>query len=280
LFPTLTDAEGALLDGRLSQLYRDVEHVPVWSDLLDSLVGRPGAERLNDLLEVFRQGSLHYLDGPTTVSLEGSPIALDLHGVPPEQLPFHLTYALDALTARLRADDRPKLLIVDEAHYLVRHPATAEFLDQLVRHVRHYRSGLLLLSQSPDDFLSTAAGRSLLRNLRATLLMHLSEVSTGTRDFFQLTSAEAEWLPRTKLPAEAGYSEGLLRLGAGHLPLAIVASTPEFDWLESLLGSGETPERSDSDSPRTARLSSPAGEASLDGGNGARDRGGPGPPPS
>jgi conjugal transfer ATP-binding protein TraC len=271
LFPSLTDAEGALLDGRLSQLYRDAKEVPVWSDLLHSLAGRPGAERLNDLLEVFRQGSLHYLDGPTTVSLEGSPIAVDLQGVPPDQLPFHLTYALDALTARLRADDRPKLLVVDEAHYLVRHPATAEFLDQLVRHVRHYRSGLLLLSQSPDDFLATAAGRSLLRNLRATLLLHLSHVSAGTRDFFQLTSAETEWLPRTKLPAEAGYSEGLLRLGAGHLPLAIVASTPEFDWLETLLGGGGTPEPSNSDSPRTARLSPPAGEASPDGGNRARD---------
>jgi hypothetical protein len=236
LFPSLTDAESALLDGRLSQLYREGREVPVWSDLLDAVAGRPGAERLNDLFEVFRHGSLRYLDGPTTFSLEGSSLALDLHAVPPEQLAFHLTYALDALTARLRADNRPKLLVVDEAHYLARHPATAEFLDQLVRHVRHYRAGLLLLSQNPDDFLSTAAGRSLLRNLRATVLLHLSEVSAGTREFFQLTSEEAEWLPKTRLPGELGYSEGLLRFGAGHLPLAIVASTSEFEWLGSLLG--------------------------------------------
>jgi len=280
LFPSLTDAEGALLDGRLSQLYREGQEIPVWSDLLDALAHRPGAERLNDLLEVFRHGSLQYLDGPTTVSLEGSPLTLDLHAVPPEQLPFHLTYALDALTARVRADDRPKLLVVDEAHYLVRHPATAEFLDRLVRHVRHYRAGLLLLSQNPDDFLTTGAGRSLLRNLRATVLLHLSEVSTGTRDFFQLTAAEAEWLPRTRLPGEAGYSEGLLRFGAGHLPLAIVASTPEFEWLESLLGPGEAPEPPEARSLRTARLSELGREASPDGGDSARDRGGPSPPPS
>ncbi|MGC2290057.1 MAG: DUF87 domain-containing protein [Thermoplasmata archaeon] len=280
LFPSLTDAERALLDGRLSELYREGRQVPVWSDLLDSLAHRPGAERLNDLLEVFRHGSLRYLDGPTTVSLQGSPLALDLHAVPTEQLPFHLTYTLDALTARLRADDRPKLLVVDEAHYLARHPATAEFLDQLVRHVRHYRAGLLLLSQNPEDFLATEAGRSLLRNLRATLLLRLSEVSNATRDFFQLTAAEAEWLPKTRLPGEAGYSEGLLRFGAGHLPLAIVASTPEFEWLSSLLGGERSPSPPEAGSLRTARLSPPAGEASPDGGNRARDRGGSGPPSS
>lgn len=278
LFPSLTDAEGAVLESRLNQLYREGRGVPVFSDLLDALDHRPGAERLRDLLEVFRHGSLRYLDGPTTVTLEGSPLTLDLHGVPPEQLPFHLTYALDALTARLRAEDRPTLLVVDEAHYLARHPATAEFLDQLVRHVRHYRTGLLLLSQNPDDFLTTGAGRSLLRNLRATVLLRLSEVSADTRDFFQLSAAEAEWLPRARLPAESGYSEGLLRFGPSHLPLAVVASTPEFEWLQSLLGAQGSVEPAEGGSPRTARLSPPYREASTDGGDRARDRGGPGAP--
>lgn len=277
LFPSLTDAEAALLDGALSRLYRDRAEVPIWSDLPAALGRGPGSERLAALLETFRQGSLRYLDGPSTVSLEGSPLSLDLHGVPPEQLPFHLTYALDALTARLRADDRPKLLIVDEAHYLARHPATAEFLDQLVRHVRHFRAGLLLLSQNPDDFLGTPSGRSLLRNLRATVLLRLPEVSPASRDFFQLTVAEADWLPRSRLPAEAGYSEGLLRFGAGHLPIAIVATTPEFEWLGSILGGRTGPGQSEDGSPRTARLSPRSREASLDGGSGTRDGGGAGP---
>ena len=277
LFPSLTDSEGALLDARLSQLYREGSSVPVWSDLLNAMDVRPGTERLNDLLEVFRCGSLQYLDGPTTVSLEGSPLTLDLRAAAPEQMSFHLTYALDALTSQLRANNRPKLLVVDEAHYLARHPATVEFLDQLVRHIRHYRAGLLLLSQSPDDFLATTTGRSLLRNLRATLLLRLSEVSTATRDFFRLTPAEADWLPGARLPGEVGYSEGILRFGASHLPLAIVASTPEFEWLGSLLtGRGASRTRVP-DSPRTARLSPPSREATADGGNRARDRGGPGP---
>jgi hypothetical protein len=37
------------------------------------------------------------------------------------------------------------------------------------------------------------------------------------------------------LPKEAGYSEGLLRFGPSHLPLAVVASTPEYEFLRTAL---------------------------------------------
>ncbi len=278
LFPSLSDAEASRLDTAVSRLYRGRAPVPEWSDLIQELGGRPGEDRLQDLLTVFSAGSLRYLDGPTTVALDGSPLDLDLHDVPVEQLPFHLTYALDALMARLRADDRPKLVVIDEAHYLTRHPATLEFFDQLVRHVRHYRAGVLVLSQSPDDFLATAPGRSLLRNLRATLLLRLNEVSSQACEFFRLTAAEAGWLPNARLPAEAGYSEGLLRFGPQHLPLAVVATTPEYECLQGTRGEATDRPDADPSSARTARLSPPAREAPLDGGDRPGDSGGAGTP--
>jgi type IV secretory pathway VirB4 component len=184
------------------------------------------------------------LDGPTTLDWSGSPLAIDLSGVAEDHLPFHLTYLLDALYTRLKSRPGPKLIVVDEAHLLARHPATAEFLDRMVRHVRHFDAGLLLLSQNPDDFLTSESGRSLLRNLRATVLLRLPEVSPAVRAFFSLTSAESEWLPRARLPREAGYSEALLRLGEDHLPIALVASTPEYEYLIGLLAArrpSETP---------------------------------------
>ncbi len=254
LFPSLTDEEAALLDGSLGRLFREGPEIPTWSDLLHELERRTVAGRLPLLLEVFRSGSLRYLDGPTTLSLSGSPLALDLSRIPPEQLPFHLAYALDALTTRIRANDRPKLLVIDEAHYLVRHPGTAAFLDQLVRHVRHFRTGVLILSQNPDDFLGTEAGRSLLRNLRATLLLRLAEVSPAAREFYALTDAETEWLPRARLPQESGYSEGLLRFGSSHLPLALIATTPEYEFLTERLAAAEKARPASGDSPRAARL--------------------------
>jgi len=235
LFPSLKDEESAILDASISRLYERDGTTPTFDALADEVARRdPG--RLPSLLEVFRSGSLRALNGPTTVRIEASTVSVDLTGVPDDQLPFHLTYVLDWAYGRLRSRPGPTLVVLDEAHLLARQEGTAEFLDRLVRHMRHFGAGLLLATQNPDDFLARASGRSLLRNLYATAFLRLPEVSAETRAFFGLGGAEAEWLPKARLPRESGYSESLWRVGEWHLPLAIVASTPEFEFLTSTLG--------------------------------------------
>ncbi|HYA71381.1 MAG TPA: DUF87 domain-containing protein [Thermoplasmata archaeon] len=242
LFPTLRDEEGAELDAAVTRLYERGPEVPTFSDLTNQIAQRGGAgTRLSTLLEVFRSGSLKALDGPTTAQPTKSIASVNFGGIPDDQLPFHLTYVLDWAYGRLSRQAGRKLLLVDEAHLLARHAMTEEFLDQVVRHVRHFDAGLLVLSQSPDDFLLRPAGRSMLRNLYSTALLRLPEVSSEARAFFGLTAAEAEWLTRARLPRETGYSESLWRVGEFHLPLAIVASTPEYEFLESNLGRSQTP---------------------------------------
>ena len=231
LFPSLRDEESAALDGALGRLYA-ATGAPTFSELRAELLRGPGDPgRLPTLLEVFRTGSLRHLDRPAPAPARPDPVVFDLSGVPEAQRPFHLAYVLSGLVGRLRANDRPKLVVVDEAHLLTRTEGSADYLDRLVRQVRHFRTGLLVLSQSPDDFLTVPAGRSLLRNLRATAILRLPNVSPEVREFFDLTAAEADWLPRARLPKEAGYSEGLLRFGPSHLPLAVVASTAEYEFL-------------------------------------------------
>jgi hypothetical protein len=237
LFPSLRDEEAAELDAAVTQLYDRGPEVPTLGDLRDRVIDRTGpSTRLSTLLDVFRSGSLRMLDGLTTARPTETVVSVDFEGVPDDQLPFHLTYVLDWAYGRLADRKGVKLLLVDEAHLLARHAATEEFLDRVVRHVRHFEAGLLLLSQSPEDFLARPAGRSLLRNLYATAFLRLPEVSSEARAFFGLTGAEAEWLPRARLPRETGYSESLWRFGELHLPLAIVASTPEYEFLGATLG--------------------------------------------
>jgi len=237
LFPSLRDEEAAELDAAVTQLYDRGPDVPTFRDLRDRVVDRTGSStRLATLLEVFRSGSLRALDGLTTARPTETVVSVDFQGVPDDQLPFHLTYVLDWAYGRLADRTGGKLLLVDEAHLLARHATTEEFLDRVVRHVRHFEAGLLILSQSPEDFLVRPAGRSLLRNLYATAFLRIPEVSAEARAFFGLTGAEAEWLPRARLPRETGYSESLWRVGELHLPLAIVASTPEYEFLGATLG--------------------------------------------
>ncbi|MGI0071564.1 MAG: VirB4 family type IV secretion system protein [Thermoplasmata archaeon] len=252
LFPSLDDVEAATLDTAVSGLYASGPGTPTWDDLLAELEhdGTP-VGRLGSLLDIFRSGSLRSVNGPTTVPDGPGPTAVDFRGVTDDRLPFHLSYVLDWAYGRLRDRPGPKLLIVDEAHLLLRHSATAEFLDRVVRHVRHFDGGILLVSQSPDDFLGRPEGRAVLRNLYATGFLRLPEVSAEARAFFGLTPAESEWLPKARLPREAGYSESLWRIGAFHLPLALIASTPEYDFLTGTLG---RPDRGSGDAPRAGVL--------------------------
>ncbi len=239
VFPTLTDAEAAHLDAAVMRLYAGGDGVPTFSDLRAEVArGAEPSERLLGLLEVFRSGSLRAVDGPSQVLPDSSLVDVDLHGIPDDQLPFHLTYLLDWVYGRIRDRPGPKLVVVDEVHLLLRHRATAEFLDRVVRHVRHFEGGFLLLSQRPDDFLDLPSGRAVLQNLDAVGLLRLPGVSPATREFFGLTGPEAEWLPKARLPREIGYSESLWRIGEFHLPLAIVASTPEHTLLAGTLGRG------------------------------------------
>jgi Helicase HerA, central domain len=241
LYPSLNDEEVAALDSAISRLYESGSEAPRFDDLHRAMLsGRPDDHRLATLLEVFRTGSLKDLNGPTTVRLGDEPVSVDFRGVTDEQLPFHLTYVLDWAYGRLRSGSGPKLLVVDEAHLLARHSATEEVLERIVRHLRHFRAGMLVLTQNPDDFLERPSGRSLLRNLYSTAFLRLPEVSRATREFFGLTSAEAEWLPKARLPKDVGYTESLWRIGELHLPLALVAATPEYDFLVGTLGQTAT----------------------------------------
>ncbi len=243
LFPSLQDEEAATLDSAISRLYDRGPDVPVWSDLLNEVeTSGAAAGRIPALLEVFRSGSLRHLNGPTTTDFGRSPVVVNLRGVSDHQLAFHLAYLLDALYVRVRDRPGPKLILVDEAHLLVRQEACAQFFDRTIRHLRHFEAGALLLSQSPDDFLSTESGRSILRNLRGTFLFRLPNASADCREFFGLSETEAEWLPRARLPREAGYSEGLLKWGNSHFPLGVVASTPEFEFLQTALTHRSQPE--------------------------------------
>ncbi len=237
VFPTLSDEETARLDAAIGRLYSTRTGAPTLSDLRQEVAAEGAAgDRLPTLLDVFRSGSLRAVDGPTTVAPGASIVDVDLHGVPDDHLPFHLTYLLDWVYGRMRERPGPKLVVIDEVHLLLRHRATSEFLDRVVRHVRHFSGGFLLLSQAPDDFLAQPSGRAVLRNLDAVGLLRLPEVSTETREFFGLTGPESEWLPKARLPTEIGYSESLWRIGALHLPLAVIASTAEYKFLESTLG--------------------------------------------
>ena len=256
LYPSLHDEEAAVLDVTMEELYRrSGARTPQLGDLLVALRQRlPSDHRLLALLQTAVTGSLAGLDGPTRWDLGGPLWGFDLSRITPAELPFLLVLLLDFIEGELRKREGPKLLIIDEVHYLFRSSATAGYLDQLVRHVRHFRTGVELLSQSPNDLTGSAAGRAILANLDSLLLLRLREGGRSLGAIYPLAEEERASLRAAPLPRDQGYSGGLLLSGGRHLPVAILASPAE----DALLRAGfdregselsETPSESGAGAP-------------------------------
>lgn len=234
LFPSLTDEESAVIDTLLSQLYSETypDTVPLLGDLRDAVRAcKVAPPRLATLLDSVTRGSLMHLNQPTRLTLSSPMLAFDLSALTAEEMPFLLTLLLDLVYGEMRRRPGPKLLVIDEAHYLTRNPAVSGFLDYLVRHVRHFNGGLELLSQNPMDFLADEHAKSVLLNLDSLLLLHLKDGGEGIASLLGLAESEVDWLRHAKLPAASGYAEGLFRTGDLHLPVAIVSSEAEHDRL-------------------------------------------------
>jgi hypothetical protein len=234
LFPSLTDEEAAVIDSTLSRLYsgRTREGAPLLGDLLDALKGLPSVPpRLATLLESTVRGSLQHLNRPTGMNLSSQLIGFDLSALTPPELPFFLTLLLDFIYGEMRRRTGPKLLVVDEAHYLARNPAVAGFMDYMVRHVRHFNGGLELISQNPEDFLADEHSRSALLNVDSVLLLRLKDGGASIASLIGLRPEEVAWIRRVALPTNSGYAEGLFRTGSLHLPIAMVSTEQENDCL-------------------------------------------------
>lgn len=230
LFPSITDEELAVIDSTLSSLYagRPSKDPPLLSDLYAALEEDERAPpRLLLLLKPVLTGSLRHLNYPTELNLSGRMMGFDLSGLAPSEMPFYLALILDYVYGEIRHRPGPKLLVIDEAHYLAKTPGVAGFLDHMVRHVRHFGGGLELISQNPEDFLGTEQSRSILLNLDSVLLLRLKDGGAPVAPLLGLTPGEVEWLKETTLPGTAGYSEGLFRTGGLHFPVALVSTDEE-----------------------------------------------------
>jgi|GEM_PF-611860 len=232
LFPSLTDEERAHLDRHLMSLYQEgpsSKTSPRIEALCRDLEEDPRTPpRLLTLLAPWREGSLGFLGKEETLNILSEPwVAFDLSGLPPEQLAFGLVVLLDLVAGELRRRPGPKLVVLDEAHYLMSSPATADFLDQLVRHARHHHAGLELLTQNPPDFLQTEVGRSILLNAESRLYLRVREGAEGLPPALELHPEEKEFLENAGLPQERGYSEGLWQLGDRRFFLAVISSDEE-----------------------------------------------------
>ncbi len=229
----LTPEEESMLDQALIQTYAIKDIVPdadfsqlpppILSDLQNVLATMTGAERMATRLEKFTSGTFAgFLNNPTNVPLDNQLVVFGIRDLEDELRPIAMYSVLAYIWSQVRRERRQRLLVVDEAWYVMKFPVGAEFLFNIAKRGRKYYCGLTTISQDIPDFMSTPQGKAIVTNSSMQMLMKQSPAAIDIiQETFNLTDSEKYYL----LEARVGF--GLFFLGASHVGIRVLASYAE-----------------------------------------------------
>ncbi|TSC87840.1 MAG: Type IV secretory pathway VirB4 components-like protein [Microgenomates group bacterium Gr01-1014_7] len=240
----LTATEGAILDRALKLTYQQkgitddpktqinpVSGPPLMEDLYKVLVGmeEPAAMELAARLERFIKGSLiGIFSSQSTINISNSFTVFSVRDLPDQLRPLAIHMILDFVWTKIRTKLKKRIMIVDEAWYLMRNPDSAEFLVDLAKRARKYYLGLTTITQDVEDFLATERGKEIISNSSIQVLLKQAPVSIDLlAQEFDLSEGEQ------RLLLSAGVGQGLFFAGNTHVAMRVVAAPFEHQLITS-----------------------------------------------
>ena len=233
----LTPTEDALLDRALILTYKQkgitpdpathTKEPPLMEDLYKTLVGMEEilAKGLADRIEKFVKGSLvGIFDQQTNIEIRNQLTVFSIRDLEDELRPIAMYLILDFIWNKIRHDKRRRLLIVDEAWYMMKYPDSAQFLYGIAKRARKYYLGLTTITQDVEDFMATEMGKAIIQNSSMQILLKQSSAAIDTiAQVFYLSEGEKHLL----LAADVG--QGLFFAGPAHAAMRVIASPEEHE---------------------------------------------------
>lgn len=231
----LTPTEDALLDRALILTYKQKgitpdpatqgKEPPLMEDLYKALVGmeEPLAKGLADRIEKFVKGSLvGIFDQQTNVEIRNQLTVFTIRDLEEELRPIAMYLILDYIWTKVRRSPKRRLLIVDEAWYMMKYPDSGNFLNSMAKRARKYYMGLTTITQDVEDFLSVDLGKAIIQNSSIQILLKQSSAAIDkVAAVFYLSEGEQHLL----LSADIG--EGLFFAGPAHAAIRVISSPEE-----------------------------------------------------
>lgn len=231
----LTATQEALLDRALVLTYKQKgimpdpqtfqKTPPLMEDLYKVLIGMENkdAADLAARLERFIQGSLAGIfNSFSTVAFNNPLTVFSLRDLEDKLRPIAMYLILDYIWTKIRKDLKKRLLIVDEAWYMMKNKDSASFLYGIAKRARKYYLGLTTITQDVEDFLNNDYGKAIITNSSIQILMKQSPAAIEkVAEVFYLSQGEKNLL----LAANIGH--GLFFAGNNHVAMKVVASTEE-----------------------------------------------------
>lgn len=229
----LTPEEDAIIDRAISETYalKDIlptvnftgMEPPLLSDFEQVLSGMEGSESLVERLSKYTRGTwAGFMNQPTNINLRQQFAVFSVRDMEDELKPIAMYIITHFIWNEVRHELKKRLLIIDEAWWMMKSEDTASFLYSLAKRGRKYYLGVCTITQDVEDFLKSPYGRPILTNSSMQLLLKQSPTTIDVlQSTFNLTDEEKYLL------LEAGVGEGLFFAGLKHVAIKIVASYTE-----------------------------------------------------
>ncbi|MFA5185138.1 MAG: DUF87 domain-containing protein [Patescibacteria group bacterium] len=229
----LTVAEDSLLDRALLETYAKKDIVPgadltkveppILRDFQDILEGMEGTGDLVVRLKKFTEGTFAgLLNSPTTVKMNNQLVTFSVRDLEDELRPMAIYTIVNYIWNVVRSERKKRILVIDEAWWLMQHEDSAKFVFALVKRCRKYYLGITTITQDVNDFLTSPYGQAIVTNSSMQLLLKQSPAAIDLiARVFLLTQSEKYLL------LESGRGEGIFFAGNKHAAIQIVASYTE-----------------------------------------------------
>ncbi|OQX71459.1 conjugal transfer protein TraC [Candidatus Parcubacteria bacterium 4484_255] len=234
-----TAKEDSIIDRALIETYAKKDIVPgcdlsqvdtpTMSDLQEILEGMEGGFDLSERLRKYTEGTFAgFLNYPTNVEMDNQLVVFSVRDIEDELRPMAIYTIVNYIWNIVRAELKKRILLIDEAWWLMQHEDSAKFIFALVKRCRKYYLGVTTITQDVNDFLESSYGRAIVTNSAMQLLLRQSPAAIdGIVKTFMLTEGEKYLL------LECGIGDGIFFAGSKHAAIKIVASYSEDQLITS-----------------------------------------------
>ncbi len=235
----LTPEEDAVIDQALTETYaaKDItpysdpkkwkENIPLMQDLESILETMEGAESLVIRLRKYARGTYaNFFNQPSNINIKNYLIVFGIRDMEEELRPAAMFIVMRYIWNTVQTELKKRILIIDEAWWLMKTEDGASFLFGIVKRARKYWLGVTTVTQDVIDFMKSNYGRPIITNSALQLLMKQSPAMIETvKKTFNLTDEEKNLL------LECPIGEGLFFAGQKHVLIRVLASYAEDQFI-------------------------------------------------
>ncbi len=229
----LSPEEDSIIDRAITETYslKDISadsdfstiEPPLLSDFEMVLSGMEGTDSILQRLTKYTHGSwANFINQPTNVDINKKFVVFSVRDMEDDLKPAAMYIVTHFIWNAVRKELKKRLLVVDEAWWMMKSDDTASFLYSIAKRGRKYYLGLCTITQDVGDFMKSPYGVPIITNSSIQILLKQSPSTMDVlQKTFNLTDEEKYLL------LESGVGEGIFFAGLKHVAIKIIASYTE-----------------------------------------------------